>query len=289
MHNWMRSEPLETTLGRLARFGYDGIEIMGEPAEYDAGQVRELLEKHKLNCWGAVTLTEKGRDLINGDKYVRLGTIRYMKDCLSFAADLGGEVLTVVPCLKTAPMSSPDNEWRWAIEGLKDCQEHAEKVGVRMAIEPLNRFETYFINRHDQAMELAEQVGGNCGVCLDFYQMCAEETRWEEALIASAARLANVHIADSNRMPPGQGSIDWTKALRVLRETGYTGYLSVEFLAQLDRVPRNYPDKMASAGAAASTRTRYPADDGSGVMAEQDYDRLVQETIAYMRAMSDGG
>jgi D-psicose/D-tagatose/L-ribulose 3-epimerase len=285
MHNWMRSEALETTLARLARFGYDGIEIMGEPAEYDAGEVKELLRKHNLNCWGAVTLTEKGRDLISGDKYVRLGTIRYMKDCLSFAADLGGEVLTVVPCLKTVPMSSPDNEWRWAIEGLKDCQEHAEKVGVRMAIEPLNRFETYFINRHDQAMELAERVGGNCGVCLDFYQMCAEETSWEEALSASAGRLANVHIADTNRMPPGQGSIEWAKALRALEQTGYTGYLSVEFLAQLDRVPRNHQGKKSGAAGSAGLRTRFPVDDGSGVMAEQDYDRLVQETIEYMRAV----
>jgi len=281
MHNWMRAEPLETTLERLERFGYDGIEISGEPAEYDAHEVREQLSRHALKCWGAVTLTEKGRDLINGDKYVRLGTIRYMKDCLSLAADLGGEILTVVPCLKTAPMSSVDNEWLWAVEGLKECQEHAAKVGIRMAIEPLNRFETYFINRHDQALELAEQVGGNCGVCLDFYQMCAEENSWESALRASAGRLANVHIADSNRMPPGRGSIDWKRALQVLSDTGYTGYLSVEFLAPLDRVPRHGASKQG----VTDVDSGFPTDDGSGVVQEQDYDRYVKETIDYMRQL----
>ncbi|SRR6266446_156840 len=281
MHNWMRAEPLETTLARLERFGYDGIEISGEPAEYDAHEVHEQLMRHGLTCWGAVTLTEKGRDLINGDRYVRLGTIRYMKDCLSFAADLGGQILTVVPCLKTAPMSSVENEWRWAVDGLKECQEHADKLGIRMAIEPLNRFETYFINRHDQALELAEQVGGNCGVCLDFYQMCAEENSWESALRASASRLANVHIADSNRMPPGRGSIDWKRAIQVLSDTAYSGYLSVEFLAPLDRVPRHSGTKQGG----ANVDSGFPADDGSGVVQEQDYDRYVKETIDYMRQL----
>ena len=48
---------------------------------------------------------------------------------------------------KTAPMSSVEQEWKWAVDGIKECQDHAEKVGVKIAIEPLNRFETYFINR----------------------------------------------------------------------------------------------------------------------------------------------
>ena len=285
MHNWMRPELLETTLARLARYGYDGIEIAGEPAEYDPGEVRELLDQFGLHCWGVVTLTEKGRDLINGDKYVRLGTIKYMKDCLTFASALGGKILTVVPCLKTLPMSSVANEWSWAIEGLKECQEHAEKVGVRMAIEPLNRFETYFINRHEQALELAREVGGNCGVCLDFYQMCAEESNWEEALRASAGKLVNVHVADSNRMPPGQGSIDWSHAMQVLIEVGYAGYLSVEFFVPLDRVPRHYPNTIDAMTTPTSPHARFPTDDGSGSVPAEWYDRYVQESIDYLRSV----
>src|SRR5260370_7564756 len=70
MHNWMRPEPIETTLARLARFGYDAIEISGEPATYDAGEVKELLAKHNLKCWGSVTLMVNGRDLIHQDHYV---------------------------------------------------------------------------------------------------------------------------------------------------------------------------------------------------------------------------
>jgi len=152
MHNWMRPEPIETTLARLARFGYYGIEISGEPATYDAGEVKELLAKHNLKCWGSVTLMVNGRDLIHEDHYVRLGSIQYAKDCLTLASKLGGKIVTLIPSTvgKTAPMSSVEQEWKWAVDGIKECQEHAEKVGVKIAIEPLNRFETYFINRHDQ-------------------------------------------------------------------------------------------------------------------------------------------
>ncbi len=57
MHNWMRSEPIEVTVARLARFGYRSIEIKGEPDQYDTKDVRALLESYGLKCWGAVTLT----------------------------------------------------------------------------------------------------------------------------------------------------------------------------------------------------------------------------------------
>src|SRR5215467_15544263 len=124
MHNWMRPEPIETTLARLARFGYEGIEISGEPAQYDTGQVGELLAKHGLKCWGSVTLMVHGRDLISEDKYVRVGGIQYVKDCLSLAGSLDGQILTVIPSTvgKTAPMSTPENEWRWAVEASRSAR-----------------------------------------------------------------------------------------------------------------------------------------------------------------------
>ena len=110
MHNWMRPEPIETTIRRLARFGYDGIEISGEPALYDAKQVRSLLDEHGLECWGAVTLMTAGRDLLHEDPYVRLGSVQYVKDCLTFVSELDGKILTVVPSTvgKVVPMGSPE-------------------------------------------------------------------------------------------------------------------------------------------------------------------------------------
>ena len=72
MHNWMRPEPIEHTIKRLARLGYDGLEISGEPQSFDVAAVRGLLDEHGLECWGAVTLMTAGRDLLDQDPYVRL-------------------------------------------------------------------------------------------------------------------------------------------------------------------------------------------------------------------------
>ncbi len=73
MHNWMRPEPIETTITRLGRSGYEGIEISGEPATYDHDEVKRLLEQNGVECWGSVTLMTGGRDLVHEDHYVRHG------------------------------------------------------------------------------------------------------------------------------------------------------------------------------------------------------------------------
>jgi D-psicose/D-tagatose/L-ribulose 3-epimerase len=287
MHNWMRSEPIETTIARLSRLGYDGIEISGEPAQYDAGKVKELLAKHRLQCWGAVTLMFNGRDLVHEDSYVRMLSIQYTKDCLTFAAALGGKILTLVPSGRLTPMASPESEWKWAVDGMKECQEHAEKVGVRIAIEPLCRFETYFINRHDQALELAYQVGGNCGVCLDFFHMNIEEDDWAKALkvTADAGKLYDVHVADNNRMPPGQGAIDWKRAIGDVQAAGYEGYVTVEFFVPLDRTPRStHSDNgPATKSGASEVALKFLHDRSTGELPERLYDRYVKDAAEHLR------
>src|SRR3954454_14610903 len=239
MHNWMRPEPIEHTIKRLARLGYDGLEISGEPQGFDVAQVRGLLEEHGLECWGAVTLMTAGRDLLDQDPYVRGGSVDYVKDTLTFVSELGGKIVTVVPSTvgKTKPMASPGEEWAWAVESLKRCQEHAESVGVRIALEPLNRFETYFLNRCEQALALADAVGGDCGVALDAFHMNIEETDLLGAIRAAGDRLADFHVADNNRMPPGYGALDWEAIVRELQGIGYEGHRWAEFAPSLAPTP----------------------------------------------------
>ena len=157
MHNWMRAEPLELTLNRLADSGYESIEIRGEPMRYDTKQVLSLLERYGLRCWGSVTMMTSGRDLVHEDPYVRLGTIQYMKDTVRMISELGGAGFCIVPSTvgKLEPMAPPEQEWAWAVEGLRQVYDVARSLDVRIGVEPLNRFETYFINRHDQALQLA--------------------------------------------------------------------------------------------------------------------------------------
>jgi sugar phosphate isomerase/epimerase len=287
-HNWMRPEPLDVTLARLQRLGYEGIEIMGEPTKYEPKETRALLQRYKINCWGGVTIMLKSRDLINADKYLRLGSIEYVKDCITLVHELGGEILTLVPSEvgKINPMADPETEWRWAVESLKPIADHARKQKVRIALEPLNRFETNFLNRHDQALALADEVGDDVGVCLDVYHMNQEEADVLQAFRNAGDRLFDVHVADNNRMAVGQGQLDWAGIIGTLKEIGYDGSITVEFVPPLDRTPAN-PYKNAVAAADESLtpeQLKFIEDHGSGVLSEEFYSWLVEESVKTLRA-----
>jgi D-psicose/D-tagatose/L-ribulose 3-epimerase len=287
MHNWMRPEPIETTITRLGRSGYNGIEISGEPAVYDADHVKGLLDSHGLECWGSVTLMTGGRDLVHEDHYVRLASVQYVKDCLTLVASMGGKILTVVPSTvgKVVPMGTPEDEWQWAVDGLKECQAHAEQVGVRIGIEPLNRFETYFINRADQAVALAKDVGGNCGVTLDIFHMNIEEADWAQAIRDTGEHLVDFHVADNNRMPCGQGSIDWEALVGELVGIGYDDYLTVEFVTAVDRSPLSQRQDIGDASEAGASQgmEQFLRDHGTGAVPEHYYDQYVQDSIDRLR------
>ena len=282
MHNWMRAEPIEVTVRRLARYGYRSIELSGEPEIYDTKEVRKLLANYGLACWGVVSLMFEGRDLIDADESVRAGSIEYLNGCITMVKELDGYEMTIVPSTvgKVAAMDTPEQEWAWAVEGLKEVYAHAQKEGVRMALEPLNRFETNFLNRADQAMLLAEEVGPDCGVCIDTFHLNIEEANLIEAIRSTKERLVDFHVADNNRMACGMGALDWPLIVNTLKEIGYDGALTVEFVAPLDRTPAN-PYKNAVAAAEQELtpeQLQFIQDHGSGVLSEEFYSWLVEET-----------
>ena len=278
-HNWMRAETLETTLRRIKRLGFASIEISGEPAQYDIADTRRLLREYGIRCWGAVTLTLGERNLASADEVQRARTVAYMQSVVRLAHDLGGSIATVVPATvgKLVPDATPAQEWHWVVEGLREVYALAERLGIRLALEPLNRFETYFLNRGDQALALAQQVGPNCGVCLDAFHLNIEEADMFAAIRAAGDRLADFHVADNNRMAPGQGALDWTRIVATLREAGYDGALTVEFVAPIDRTPANpYPDQLETGPVDITPEQRqFIQDHGSSLLSEQFYTGLM--------------
>ena len=164
IHNWMRAESIETTLNRIADLGYDKIEIQGSPELYDTDHVLKLLKSYNLTCWGAVTLMLGDRNLLAKDIKKRKKTIQYVKDVLQMVHQLDGDIVSLAPATvgKIVPEGKPEDEWFLAVEGLQEIYEYSENLGISIGIEPINRFETYFINRSDQALALAKEVGPNC-------------------------------------------------------------------------------------------------------------------------------
>jgi len=280
MHNWMRAEQIGTTIGRLAKYGFDAIEIEGEPEKYDTKEVRKLLKENGIACFGSVSLMFEGRDLIHADEAVRTSSIKYLKDCITMVQEMEGREMTIVPSQvgKVAAMDTPEQEWAWAVEGLKEVYDHSEKAGVIIGLEPLNRFETNFLNRHDQALLLAEAVGPNCGVALDAFHINIEEANLWQAILNTGKKLVAFHVADNNRMAPGMGDYDWVRLVTTLKAAGYNDALTVEFVAPLDRTPAN-PYKNAQAEAESeltADQLKFIEDHGSGVLSDEFYSYLVE-------------
>ena len=288
MHNWMRAEPIEKTIARLAKSGYDAIEISGEPEKYDTKHVGKLLKDHGLKCWGSVTLMLGDRDLLAKDERKRAMSVKYVKDTITMVKELAGEEITIVPSTvgKINAQGNPDEEWTWAVESLKQCYEHGNKEGVKLAIEPLNRFETYFLNRHDQALALAKAVGPNCGICLDAFHLNIEEQDMLQAIRNAGDKLVDFHVADNNRMAAGQGALDWKRIIGTLKEIGYKGALTVEFVAPVDRTPANrYPNALETGDNSEMTpeQLKFIEDHGSSTLTDEFYTWLVDESIKTLK------
>lgn len=280
MHNWMRAEPVEVTVARLAKFGYESIEISGEPYIYNTKDVKKSLDEHGIRCWGAVTLMLEDRNLVAKDEAQRAKSVQYTKDCVTMVKELDGYELTIVPATvgKIVPDGTPEEEWEWAVDSMKQVYDHAMKEGVKLAVEPINRFETYFCSRAAQAIELAKATGPECGVCLDAFHLNIEEADPFESIRSAKGLLVDFHVADTNRFACGQGHWDWKALVDTLKEIGYDGALTVEFVAPIDRTPANpYPDAIETDPVDISPeQKKFIEEHGSSLLTEKFYSWQVE-------------
>ena len=287
IHNWMRAESIETTLTRISDLGYDKIEIQGSPELYDTDHLLKLLKSYHLTCWGAVALMFGDRNLLAKNVTKRKKTIQYVKDVIQMVHRLEGNIVSVAPATvgKIVPEGKPEDEWFLAVEGLQEIYEYSENLGISIGIEPINRFETYFINRTDQALALAKEVGPNCGVCLDTFHMNIEEMNIVDSIIKSKDRLVGFHVADNNRLSPGMGHLPWTEILDALRSINYNRVLSVEFCPSLDRTPANpYPNSIDEQPKnLSSEQKKFLEDHGSSAVTESFYHMLSESSIHFLR------
>ncbi|MDX1436690.1 MAG: sugar phosphate isomerase/epimerase family protein [Anaerolineales bacterium] len=282
MHNWMRAEPIEVTIARLARYGYESLEISGEPKRYDTKEVKKSLDEHGVRCLGAVTLMFEGYHLPSPSAEVRANTVQYVKDCITMVKELEGELMTIVPGTvgKVNPDTTPEEEWTNAVDGMREIDAWSKREGVRIAVEPINRFETYFVSRASQALALAEATSEECGVCLDAFHLNIEEVDPFEAIKSAEGRLLDFHVADTNRFACGWGHWDWAKVVGTLREIGYDGALTVEFVAPVDRTPANpYPEMVETDLEnldISEEQKKFIVDHGSSILTEGFYSGQVK-------------
>ena len=227
-------EPIEKSIRRVAKYGYDAIELVGEPDQHDTAEVRRLCKSEGIAVSSICSIFFGAeRDLVAMDKTMRRKGIGYAKSVVDFAAEVGAPTINLAPSPvgKTAPVGSKEAEWANALESLNEIATYAQKAGIRTCLEPWNRYETYFINRLDQAVALADAVGHvNLGVMGDSFHMNIEDEAIAENYRAAGNKLFHVHFADSQRAAPGKGHIDFRPIVQALIDIDYKGYIAFELL-----------------------------------------------------------
>ena len=226
-------EPISEGIKRCGRYGYDGIEIVGEPGKMDSQEILSVLEQYSIKASSVLGIYNTERNLVSGDSDVQNNALRYVKDCIEFAEKLGAPVVTVqvTPCMKIRPDESTEVEWARAVKNLRELGIFAAEKGVALALEAWNRYETYLVNRLEQAVVMVKEVDlNNVGCMCDTFHMNIEEKDMLGAIRESGGYLKHVHFADNTRRAPGYGALDFKPIIQSLLDMDYTGYISMELL-----------------------------------------------------------
>ena len=226
-------EEISRSIDRVARLGYDAVEVEGEPEKVDPGRVRKLLDDAGLAASSVCPSFTAGRDLSHPDPDVRTDAMDYVRKVAELAHAVGAPTIIVAPTayLRTQPVADPKDEWQWAVESVRSVGEYAASLGVDVSLECWNRYGTYMLNRLEQGVRMWRETGlENGGVMADTYHMNIEERSLPQAIRDTGELLNHVHLSDSNRLAPGWGHIDFGEILRTLQEIGYGGYLAFELI-----------------------------------------------------------
>jgi sugar phosphate isomerase/epimerase len=230
----LREERLERAAARVAALGYDGFELAGRP-ERPAGDVHRTLAAAGLRATSVCTVWSASRDYAHPEPGPRRAAVDYLRACLAWGGDLGVGAVVVVPTYRTEPLAPRGDELARAAESIASALDGHPADGPRVAIEPLNLYETHLVRTLADAEELRAAIGHPAaGLLGDVFHMNIEERSISRALAAHAEHLVHVHLADSNRAEPGAGHIDFAAVADVLRERGYAGALAMEFVPWTD-------------------------------------------------------
>ncbi|MBI4872993.1 MAG: sugar phosphate isomerase/epimerase [Acidobacteria bacterium] len=212
--------------------GFDSFEVpIFRPGEFAAREIRRGAEEHGLQPTVCTVLVD-GLNTIGADADVRRRTIAHWKDCIRAVAEAGAHLLV-------GPLYSPvgwlpgrrrtGDEWQWAVECFQALGDTLAAHDVALAIEPLNRFETFFLNTAADGVRLCQEVGHpSVGLLIDTFHANIEEKDVASAYRTAAPYLKHVHTCENDRGTPGSGHVDWPGVFQALRDIGYDACLTIE-------------------------------------------------------------
>jgi 5-keto-L-gluconate epimerase len=225
-----------THIEAAAKIGFRAVELhIRDPKAIDRDGIVRALEGRKMavsTIGTGLAWVEERLAFTSPDGEVRRTAVQRIRDQIDFAGLLGAKVIigTIKGPLPENETEKPGARSR-ALDCLKECAEYAEKKGVPLSVEAINRYETNFLNTAAETAAFISEVGSALvGMHLDTFHMNIEEVSIEEAIRSHAKWLTHMHFADSNRWPPGKGHLDFGSVLRAMKEAGYGGYIGLECL-----------------------------------------------------------
>ena len=227
-------ERLAALAPRLREWGFDLVEIPVEsPGDWDPARTADLLGNLGLGATIVVAMSPD-RDFVSTDRDTVSSTQDYVRYCIDAAATLGGNVVAgplYAPVGRTGLID--ESERAQSIErlvrNLRPVAGYAGERGVRLGVEPLNRFETSLINTAAQALEVVAQVDSPaCGILLDTFHMNIEEKHPAEAIRAVGSHLVHFHACGVDRGIPGADHTDWVAIAGALGDIAYDGPVAIE-------------------------------------------------------------
>ena len=227
---------LEGNFAKVSSIGYDGVELITtDPASLDRIYLKRLLAQHHLQvsaiASGGMAFAAK-LTLLHPDPTVASLARQRLDEMIDLASDLGAPVVTV-GSFRGWAVDDKRRALQVLGDVLRNAGERAVNRGVRIALEPLNRYEADLLHTAAQTLDFLHQVNHPVvGVLLDTYHVNIEESSWTEPFrqVMNAQKLFYVHLGDNNRLPPGKGLIDFPAILHTLQDGGYNGWLSAELL-----------------------------------------------------------
>lgn len=229
----------ESNIQRIAGWGYDGVELaVRDPALVDAEALAGIIDRYNLKvpaigtgqAWG-----EEGLSFTSSDPQIRRQAVQRIKSHIPLAKRFNAIIIIGLIRGITPVGQMHEQSMEYLVESLRECADAAAPHGIRFALEPLNRYETDLIHTVEQGMHLIERVDmENFGLLLDTFHMNIEEPDMEESIRTCGKHIFHFHVADSNRWYPGAGHLDFHRLLVTLRNTGYQGFVSGEFMPKPD-------------------------------------------------------
>jgi len=217
---------------KARNMGFDGVEIpVADPSKINVNETRRALEDAGITCTISAGLNPRN-NILSASRDTRIKGVEYFKKCVDLSAEFGSDMVAGVlygAWGVIAGRGRTQKEWDRSVAAFKEACRYAQGRAVDLAVEPVNRFEVYFLNTTHDAVEYVKAVDEpNAKIHLDTFHMNIEEKNFYDPIIEAGDKLGHVHACENDRGVPGTGHVNWDEVFRGLSQTRYKRWIMIE-------------------------------------------------------------